>query len=1135
MDLDATQSAPAQESILLGPFGLFEPMGEGGMGVVWRGEHLAQRVPVAIKVITHEDARDPSLRAAFRAEVRAVAQMDHPAIVRVFEYGQVDAAAASASRGRLVEGSPFLVMELLRGGALNDQPPPTAWPMLQATLLELLDALGHAHARGLVHRDLKPRNVLFAGPENDRPGLRLTDFGIAHALGREDSGADEAEGASGTPYYMAPEQHHGQWRDFGPWTDLYSLGCIAWELASGRRPFEGVNLFSVVFGHLHREPEPLRPFFAVPPAFEDWARRLLEKDTRDRFRCAADAAFALREAEESRVWGVPPLPVSWRPSAHSRRPRVPLVGVGLGLHGMRAMPVLGRDAQMEACWGALREVWQTATPRLVLLEGGAGSGKSRLAAAFCDRAEEVGGATSLRVSHDPMPTRGSGLRDVIVRALGCQRMGRRELAARVADLLARDGVQDAYEAEALAEYLVSPDDWTAGSDGPQARAADPQERNALLQRFLRRGAARRPLVLHLDDVQWGSEALSLVEHLLSEPAIAVGPVLLLLCVRREALQARPLEARRLGSLLELPVALRLDVPPLDDDAARQLVGQVLGLEPRLADAVRERAAGRPQFAVQLVSDWVRRGLLLSSPSGFELDGELSAQLPADLDAIWDVRVQRLAQEHGSEVAASLEVAAALGLQVDAFEWNHACSELELHAQPDLIDRLVHEGLADATEGGWAFASVLLREALERQARGHSRWRDVHRACATMLSRRYPAGRPGLDERLGTHFVEARALEEGARVLGRAAEELQRLSEHRRAQGVARQRARALGLAGAPDADRRWGECMLVHANAELALGHLETALEAAVRLEDRAHGCHWPDLEAAAILVQGVVDRLEGDVARAELQLKEALELCPTADFGTRGRCTSYLASIRRQNCAFEESRALYEQARALYEQGRDPLGEAQARLGVATVAQELGELDEAEALYLELAHEFDGLGHLFGLAAAYNGLASVAHLRGDLPHAESGFRRAWDILERIGSPAAIATGLNVAFVHILQSDWQGVGRALHRIEAAGAASSQRPWLGQLLVYRLPGLAKSGDWLSFDQCLQSARERLRERAGPPQDIAEVAVIAGEICAERGEPHRARAALLIAREQWELLDEDASILEIDRRLGALPLG
>lgn len=730
-----------------------------------------------------------------------------------------------------------------------------------------------------------------------------------------------------------------------------------------------------------------------------------------------------------------------------------------------------------------------------------------------------------------MPTRGSGLREVLVRSLGCQKMGRRELATRVADLLARDGVQDGYEAEALAEYLVSPDEWAAG-EGPQARLSDPQERNALLQRFLRRTAAHRPVVLFLDDVQWGSEALSLVEHLLAEPAVAVGPILILLCARTEALEHRPLEARRLAELVELSASQKLRVPPLADGPARRLLEGSLGLAPGLALAVQARAGGRPQFAVQLVDDWVRRGLLFSGPDGFQLQGRLDDLLPADLDAIWDRRVRRLEVEEGPEVIASLEVAAALGLQVDMFEWNHACGEAGVRALPDLIDRLVDQGLADATEGGWAFASVLLREALERSARAGGRWARAHAACATMLPGRYPPGRPGLNERLGTHRIEAGDLDGAAGVLGEAIEELERISEHRRAQGVARQRERALVLLGAADADRRWGECLLVHANAELALGHLDGALEAAVRLEAQAHQHHWSDLEASSVVVQGVVDRLQGEVARAEQELRDALEICPTADFVTRARALSYLASIRRQGCEFEESRRLYEQARALYEQGQHALGEAQCRLGIATVAQELGELDEAEARFLELAHVFDTLGNLFGLAAAYNGLASVAHLRGDLGGAEAGFRRAWDLLERIGSPAAIATGLNVAFVHILQGDQAGVDRSLHRIEARGASSAQRPWLGQLLVYRLPGLARSGDWLSFDQTMQTARDLLRERAGPPQDIAEVAALAGQICADRGEPHRARAALLIAREQWELLDEDARILEIDRRLGAL---
>lgn len=1131
MDLDQTQPDDAPEPIRIGPFVLSECIGRGGMGEVWAGEHLRQGVEVAVKVITAQQARDPELRAGFRSEVRAAARMDHPGIVAVYEYGTIASETTERSQGALVEGSPFLVMELLTGGSLEAQPPPEGWRSLRVTLLELLDALAHAHARGLVHRDLKPKNVLFGGPGSPSPGLRLTDFGIAHALRRDDEQTTESEHALGTPFYMAPEQHHGRWRDHGPWTDLYALGCIAWELASGRRPFEGETLFSVVFGHLNREPEPLRPRFDLPPAFEDWARRLLEKAPPDRFQRAADAAFALRELDERRVWGIPPLPPTWRPPPRARRTRTSLVGVGLGLHGLRSIPVLGRDPQLNDCWKALREVYTTASPRLLLLNGEAGSGKSRLAESFCDRAEEVGGATSLRVSHGPMPTQGSGLRQVLSRSLGCQRLARRDLASRLAELLALDGVQDAYEAEALADYLAPPDEWGGEGEG-RLRVADPRERNALLKRFLRRRASQRPLILLLDDVQWGGETLSLAEHLMGSPPASVGPVLLVLCARSEALAARPLEAQRLRELLALPTARHLAVPPLSDEQSLALVRDVLGLEPSLAEAVKARAGGRPQFAVQLVGDWIRRDLLAPGPDGFELDGELEALLPRDLDAIWDQRVQRVARESGDEVVASLEVGAALGLQVDVFEWNHACSDLSIRAAADVIDLLVQEGLAEATEGGWTFSSVLLRDALERSARSHQRWRDVHGACVSMLQRRYPPSRPGLARRLGTHLAEAGRAEEGAEQLQRAFDELMGLSEYRQAQEVARQREQVLARAGVAGSDPRWGQCLLGHANANLELGRLDEALAAGQKLEAAAADQGWPDLLASAVAVQGVVARLQGDVTEAVLQLRRALDEAPAEDCATRGRCLSYLASIQRQACEFERARTLYERARGYYQQAGHALGEAHCRLGAATVAQELGRLEDAESGFLELAHEFDGLGNLFGLAAAYNGLASVAHLRGDLRRAEEGFAKAWDLLERIGSPAAITTGLNVAFVHLLQEDWPGVERALHRIESRGATSSQRPWLGQMFVYRLPLRARAGDWPGFDRVLDQARELLGERAGSPQDIATAARIAGELCAAAGEPHRARAAYFIAREQWELLDEDAGILLIDGLLADL---
>ena len=226
----------------LGRLGAFLPvrqLAEGGMGIVWEARHARTKVVVAIKAMTDDRARDAAGRAAFRREVRAVAGLSHPNIVHVYDFGEV--SDAESRSGPWVAGSPWVAMELAHGGSLKDMRGQLGWPQLQGVLVALLEALGHAHARGVIHRDLKPGNVLI---RNALPDVQLADFGLAW-LGERGN-----VNPAGTPGYMAPEQIQGSPFDLGPWTDLYGLGCLAFALACGRPPFEGSGLIQEI-GRAH--------------------------------------------------------------------------------------------------------------------------------------------------------------------------------------------------------------------------------------------------------------------------------------------------------------------------------------------------------------------------------------------------------------------------------------------------------------------------------------------------------------------------------------------------------------------------------------------------------------------------------------------------------------------------------------------------------------------------------------------------------------------------------------------------------------------------------------------------------------------------------------------------------------------
>ncbi|MEL7374395.1 MAG: serine/threonine-protein kinase, partial [Pseudomonadota bacterium] len=290
--------------IELGPFDLKEPVGRGGTGVVYRGVHRETGLPVAVKVLHPGAMRNGAPPEAFRNEVKAIAALDHPSIIWIVDVGLVDDVAHEQSNHTLTRGHPYLAMEYASGGTLGEWIPPD-FDAVFAMLQDLLGALAHGHARSLVHRDLKPGNVLRCTDGDVRPGWKLTDFGIATNFERTVERSLPG-GIVGTLSYMSPEQITGNWRMFGPWTDLYALGCVVYKVLAGRRPWDTARGAALFAAHLERKPDPLRSKIPVPDGFHEWVAVLMEKRPQDRFQTAAEAALALEKLTRRADADAPP-------------------------------------------------------------------------------------------------------------------------------------------------------------------------------------------------------------------------------------------------------------------------------------------------------------------------------------------------------------------------------------------------------------------------------------------------------------------------------------------------------------------------------------------------------------------------------------------------------------------------------------------------------------------------------------------------------------------------------------------------------------------------------------------------------------------------------------------------------------
>ncbi len=263
-------------------------LGQGGMGVVYKAKHVVLGKALAIKVLKADVSRDQEIIARFRQEAQSASGIGSQHIIDISDFGQ------------LSDGSTYFVMEMLDGRELtkvieNDRPIPPERVVNVAK--QLCDALGAAHERGIVHRDMKPDNVFLIKRGNTKDFVKVLDFGIAK-VGGASSKLTRAGQVFGTPHYMSPEQCSGQNVDHR--TDIYALGVILYEMSCGRVPFDADNLMGILTKHIYEQPIPLHqlpPPVNVPAGLEAVILTCLAKQADARYQSMAEVRADLESFE----------------------------------------------------------------------------------------------------------------------------------------------------------------------------------------------------------------------------------------------------------------------------------------------------------------------------------------------------------------------------------------------------------------------------------------------------------------------------------------------------------------------------------------------------------------------------------------------------------------------------------------------------------------------------------------------------------------------------------------------------------------------------------------------------------------------------------------------------------------------
>jgi len=1145
------------------------------MGVVWKGRHVEQDVPVAIKFLTEEGARDPLYLGCLKNEVRKVATLDHPGIVRVYDHGAVPVGLEVHG---LAPGSPFLVMEWAEGGTLSRHCGKMSWDQAWRTLMRLLDGLAHAHARGVVHRDLKPGNVLL---RRDSGGVVLTDFGLARA-GDTDGGAVLN---AGTPTYMAPEQIQQLAHEIGPWTDMYALGCLAWSLVCGRPPFVRDSIEDTLDAHLNDPVPEFCPSTPVPPGFDAWVRQLLRKAPHQRFVRAADAAFSLAKLapleeqnsllvepvfakdaatdevsndsartesvtlDDTRVMGtrkfskrrsgsstsalpavgrsllwaergeLPPIPDDWK-EEHPPRPVAHLLGTGLGMYGFRSFPLVGRDQEQDHLWSELKASSSHLHTRAVVLAGADGAGKSHLAQWLARRGYEVGANIVLRAQFRALDTR-DPLVPLLSSLLGCEGLDRPRTQTQIRKSLEVLGECDDTEVETLMTVLGP---FPGETYSPELMDERNDVRFTVVRRILHRFSLLRPMVVVLDDAHHSPDAIRFAETLMSSQTSG-HPLLLIVTINTVTIDDELRE--RLEDFKGRQYVSTLEVGPLKQEHRSTLVRTLLGLEPTLAALVERRSGGNPQFAVQLVGDWIQKDMLIHGQGGFMLRPGLRPEFPADMQAMWG---RRLAAAIPADLdTRCLQVAAELGMEVNADEWLEACETLGIVAERRLVDRLIDAHLArtGSKKNSWTFSHAMVRQSLKRAAEFEGNRVSHHHAVAEMLVRR------GVDgPRLGRHLFEAGDYEAAIPALLEGAQQSFHSARNVVGWELLSLRERALSQLSIPDTDLRWAQGWMLKERFLARRKEFPAVMGLVDKILEKTE--NTPDakiLRATAWLRKGTIHRLMSEPDEARFCLNKAMTGA-VDDPAIMAQTMEQMATLELMygnpmlSANFFES--AHDAAKTLGDQDRV----FQIRQNMAAVYRQQGDTEKARAhLAASLAY-YQKTGQKRAQSRSLNDLAELDRLSGDLARAEAGYREALNLLEALGDQRFYIAALNLGIIYAETGRPVEARFQLEQCQQALKASRLPGIEGATylcLAFVHAQLQSLEDWRI---CFDAGRKQILETGFADIDVARSAQMGGEAMLKNGWTAEARESLEFSQRHWRSLGREDKAKEINTLLSGI---
>jgi tetratricopeptide (TPR) repeat protein/predicted Ser/Thr protein kinase len=1001
-------------------------LGEGGMGVVYKAHDTVLDRPVAIKTLYQAMFGDEGIRRLIR-EARAAAGLQHPSIVAIHDVLEDS-------------GTPAIVMEFVHGQTLRELKPQTE--QLADITIQVLDALEHAHARGIIHRDIKPENIMVT----EAGAVKVMDFGLARSEGR--SRLTQTGLIVGTVAYMAPEQALGGTLDGR--TDLYAFGCVLYELVTGRRPFESEDPISVISQHLSVPPvAPRWHNKELPPDWEAVILKLMAKDPAERYASAAEArrAFAaLRPALED---GAGP---------EGEFPAVALLG------NVQRGRLVAREAELRELKGYV-DLAISGQGQLVAIAGEPGIGKTRLAREGLIYARLRGcrvfaGACYEQEGGVPYLPFVEAFQDYL----------KTTDTSQVAEEVGGEGT----------ELIKIVPDFADAVPGLTASVAleETHERLRLYDAvadFFVHLSQRAPIIILLDDVHWADAAtLQLMRHLARR--LHGERILLIATYRDVELDRQHPLADLLREMNRERLYQRVLLRRLNADGVRAMIGAMFGVEQvseEFGALIYRETEGNPFFVEEVLKHLIESGAIYRENGGWGRKKIAEIEVPQSVKEVIGRRLEQVSEP----CRQTLTIAAVIGKRFDFDVLVQTADAGEDQVLDSVEEAMRSQLLGEEKVGGavmYDFAHALIRETLYESLSLRRRMR-LHQRVGEALESVYAKNTDAVIEDLAFHFARSpqAEVEKAVGYALRAAEKAQRVHAHEEAVKFYTEALDLLREAGrrddAADILERLGE------PTYLATGDPRKAV--AILAEPLAHfESAGERLRAAEIrLKMGRILQLSDQFAEAIPHLRGALEAFEQE--GAPQDVTRVLVELARAenfSGAVKDAEIHSRRARELAIANGMRAEEAMATEELGLVAMRGDDLDEAVALHeqaIRLAEPRTHPGDWLVLRRAYNNLAVINQGRGNLDAAVEFTERALAIgLEERNHPWIARIRFGRAFYQIWRGDLAKAKEDYRLV--ADPAEHAEPGLAFAAANMLLWL--EGDWEAAYPRLQEDLNRARQ-------------------------------------------------------------